>query len=183
MSSATDRTVPPLIVSDTDDPRVVAAAATEDYTLHVTPLSWRMGRLSLASVWWGLASAMFWLILGALVALTVGTVDAIIGMVLAAVVYGAINAVFARYAARTGLTSNLFSRALFGTHGSIIAPILLPATAIYFACFEVSVIAQYTRPSRSGTRPNRSPRPQVSPAAPSRSTGVRVTPRQAEYPE
>lgn len=141
MSSATDRTVPPLIVSDTDDPRVVAAAATEDYTLHVTPLSWRMGRLSLASVWWGLASAMFWLILGALVALTVGTVDAIIGMVLAAVVYGAINAVFARYAARTGLTSNLFSRALFGTHGSIIAPILLPATAIYFACFEVSVIA------------------------------------------
>ncbi|GAA4538440.1 thiamine permease [Pseudonocardia xishanensis] len=141
MSRATERPIPPLVVSDTDDPAVVAAAGTEDYTLHATPLSWRMGRLSLASVWWGLASAMFWLILGALVALTVGTVDAIIGMVLAAVVYGAINAVFARHAARTGLTSNLFSRALFGSSGSLIAPILVAVTAIYFACFEGSVIA------------------------------------------
>lgn len=44
-----DTGVPPLVVSSTDDPRVVADAAREDYTLHVTPLSWRMGRLSLAS--------------------------------------------------------------------------------------------------------------------------------------
>lgn len=136
-----DTGVPPLVVSSTDDPRVVAEAAREDYTLHVTPLSWRMGRLSLASAWWAVASAMFWLILGALVALAVGTVDAIIGMVLAAVVYGAINMVFARYAARTGLTSNLFSRALFGSRGSILAPILVAATAIYFTVFEGSVIA------------------------------------------
>ncbi|MFC5996290.1 purine-cytosine permease family protein [Pseudonocardia hispaniensis] len=128
-------------MSSTDDPRVVAEAATEDYTVHATPLTWRMGRLSLASVWWALASAMFWLILGALVALTVGTVDAIIGMVLAALVYGGINAVFCGYAARTGLTANLFSRALFGHGGSVIAPILVALTAIYFACFEGSVIA------------------------------------------
>lgn len=133
--------IPPLAVSSTDDPRVVAEAATEDYTLHVTPGTWRMGRFSLANAWWALASAMFWLILGALVALTVGTVDAIIGMVLAALVYGAINAVFATYAARSGLTSNLFSRALFGSRGSAIAPILVAVTAIYFACFEGSVIA------------------------------------------
>ncbi|WP_435069743.1 purine-cytosine permease family protein [Amycolatopsis thermoflava] len=141
MPHGTENPLPPLVVSGSDDPRVVAAAATEDYTLHVTPLSWRMSRLSLASVWWGLASAMFWLILGALVALTVGTVDAIIGMVLAALAYGAINALFSRQAARTGLTSNLFSRALFGTHGSVIAPVLVAVTAIYFACFEGSVIA------------------------------------------
>ncbi|MBC3193354.1 thiamine permease [Pseudonocardia sp. C8] len=136
-----DRGLPPLTVSSTDDPRVVDEAAREDYTLHVTPRSWRMGRLSLASAWWAVASAMFWLILGALVALAVGTVDAIIGMVLAAAAYGGINAVFSRYAARTGLTSNLFSRALFGSRGSILAPILVAATAVYFACFEGSVIA------------------------------------------
>lgn len=133
--------LPPLTVSSTDDPRVVAEAATEDYTLHVTPRTWRMGRFSLANAWWAVASAMFWLILGALVAMTVGTVDAIIGMVLAALVYGAVNAVFATYAARSGLTSNLFSRALFGSRGSAIAPVLVAATAIYFACFEGSVIA------------------------------------------
>lgn len=141
MTHAAERLLPPLSITDHDDPEVVKAAATEDYTLHATPLTWRMGRLSLASAWWALASAMFWLILGALVALTVGTVDAIIGMVLAAIVYSAINAVFARHAARTGLTSNLFSRALFGNAGSLIAPALVAVTAIYFACFEGSVIA------------------------------------------
>ena len=38
---------------------------------------------------------------------------------------------------------------------------------------------QYTRPSRSGTYPKRSPRPHVSPAVPRRSTGVIGEPRHA----
>lgn len=133
--------LPPLVTSTQDDPRVVAEAASEDYTLHVTPPTWRMSKFSLANAWWAVGSAMFWLILAALVALAVGTVDAIIGMVLAALVYGGINAVFTGYAARSGLTSNLFSRVLFGSAGSLIAPILVAITAIYFACFEGSVIA------------------------------------------
>lgn len=141
MSQARNRPGPELELSATDDPVVVAAAATEDYTLHATPPSWRMSRWSLASVWWALASAMFWLILGALVALTVGTVDAIIGMVLAALVYSAISWLFVGYAARTGLTANLFSRALFGSRGSVITPLLVAVTAVYFACFEGSVVA------------------------------------------
>lgn len=141
LESRPETSLPALETSSHDDPRAVAEAAREDYALHVTPLSWRMGRMSLASAWWAIASAMFWLILSALVALTVGTVDAIIGMVLAALVYGGINAVFSSYAARTGLTSHLFSRAFFGNWGSIIAPILVAVTAIYFACFEGSVIA------------------------------------------
>ncbi|WP_283250351.1 hypothetical protein [Tsukamurella paurometabola] len=37
---------------------------------------------------------------------------------------------------------------------------------------------QYTRPSRSGTYPNRSPRPKLSPLSGS-STGVSVMPRHA----
>ncbi|MET7761400.1 hypothetical protein [Streptomyces sp. NPDC005336] len=125
----------------TDDPEVVREAATEDYTQHVVPRSWRMSPLPLASAWWALASAMFWLILGALVALTVGTVDAIIGMVLSVIAYGAVNYVLSAYAARTGTTVNLFSRGLFGYAGGVLAPLLVAVISIYFATFEGSVIA------------------------------------------
>jgi purine-cytosine permease-like protein len=101
----------------------------------------RSGRLSLVGAWWALASAMFWLIFSALVALTVGSVNAIIGIALAVLLFSAINAVFQAYAARTGTTVNLFSRTLFGYWGAIIVPLLFGATAIYYGTFEGSVIA------------------------------------------
>ncbi|MCV7065582.1 thiamine permease [Mycolicibacterium farcinogenes] len=141
MTYTTEGSVPPLITSESDDPRVVAAAATEDYALHATPLSWRMRKLSLMSSWWALCGSLFWLIFGALIALTVGTVDAVIGMLLAVVAYSSIGAVFTRSAARHGLTSNLFSRAVFGASGSVIAPLLIGVMSVYFTSFEGSVIA------------------------------------------
>jgi purine-cytosine permease-like protein len=133
--------LPPLDVQYEDDPRVVREAATEDYTLHVNPTTWRASRLSLWGSWWALASAMAWLILAAIVALTVGTPNALIGLALAVVAYSAINFVFSKYAARTGTTVNLFSRTLFGYMGAAIAPLLFAATAIWYATFEGAVIA------------------------------------------
>lgn len=133
--------LPKLEVSFEDDPRVVQEAAIEDYTRHVMPPTWRVGRLSLIGAWWALASAMFWVIFGSLVALTVGTEDALIGIGASVIIFGAICAVLQRYAAETGTTVNLFSRALFGNWGSVIAPILFCATAIFYATFEGSVIA------------------------------------------
>ncbi len=133
--------LPPLEVTHHDDPQVLREAATEDYSSHVVPRSWRLGPLSMFGAWWALASAMFWLIIAALVALTVGTKDAIIGMVLSVVVYGAINYVLSVYAARTGTTVSLFSRSLFGSNGGVIAPLTIAIIATYFAVFEGSVIA------------------------------------------
>ncbi|WP_253862370.1 hypothetical protein [Prauserella halophila] len=52
---------------------------------------WRLPPRSLFGAWWALGTAMFWVIIAALVTLTVDTRDAIIGMVLAVVVYGAVN--------------------------------------------------------------------------------------------
>lgn len=132
---------PPLDVTFTDDPRVVREAATEDYAAHVVPRSWRAGPLSLFGAWWALASAMYWLIVAALAALTVGTRDAIIGMVAAVVVYGAISGVFSLYAARTGASVNLISRTIFGYAGGAIAPLVVAVIALYFAVFEGAVIA------------------------------------------
>lgn len=132
---------PALEVSSTDDPRVVKAAATEDYSTHVVPLSWRSGRWSLAMAWGALFSAMFWLYIAVASADAVGTPATILGMALSTVTYGAVNLVLSRYAARTGLTVALLSRRLFGVLGSALAPLIFAATAVYYGVFEGSIIA------------------------------------------
>lgn len=128
-------------VSFHDDPRVVKEAANEDYSTHIVPLTWRSGRLSLTMAWYAVISGMFYLVTAATLAMTVGTANTIIGIVLAVVVFGIVGGAMSRYAARTGLTVALLSRRLFGLAGSVLAPLILAATALYYAVFEGSVIA------------------------------------------
>ena len=139
--SSQDRSLDPLDVSYTDDPRVVKEAATEDYTTHVVPLSWRSSKKSLSMSWYSLVSGMFYLVTAATLAAVVGTVDTLIGIVLACVAFGALGYVFSEYSAKTGLTVALISQRLFGASGSIVAPLILAATSIYYAVFESSMIA------------------------------------------
>ncbi|MFC4015576.1 purine-cytosine permease family protein [Nonomuraea purpurea] len=136
-------TTPPstLTVSFEDDPRVVREAATEDYSTHVVPTSWRAGRWSLAMAWWAMFSAMFWLYVAVASADAVGAPATIAGMVLSIATYGVVNLVLSRYAARTGLTVALLSRRLFGTLGSALAPLIFAATALYYGVFEGSIVA------------------------------------------
>lgn len=142
--SAEDRTgsLVPLRVSFEDDPRVVKSAGTEDYALHVAPRTWRSGRVSLLMAWYAFASAMFWLIVGATVSLAVGTRDTLIGLGLSIVAYSVFGTLLGRHAARTGISSALFSRALFGYLGAAVAPLIVGATALYYAVFEGSVVAE-----------------------------------------
>ncbi|GEL17834.1 purine-cytosine permease family protein [Pseudonocardia asaccharolytica] len=132
--------ITPLETSTGDDPRVLAEAATEDYSLHVAPHSWRLRRGNLTMAWYALVSAMFFLYIAASLAAAYGTVNALIGLGLTIVVYGAINAVLSRFAAQTGLTVALFSRALLGRAGAALAALVFAATAIYYAVFEGSII-------------------------------------------
>jgi cytosine/uracil/thiamine/allantoin permease len=121
VAAATGKQLVPLEVSFVDDPKVVKDAATEDYSVHIMPRSWRSGRTSLLMAWGGMFSAMFWLYVAATVASVVGTVNAVIGIVLTCLTKGAMNYVFARYASRTGLTVALLSRRIFGYFGSVLA--------------------------------------------------------------
>ncbi|MBP8265025.1 MAG: allantoin permease [Zoogloea sp.] len=112
-----------------------------DYSATAVPSNKRMPRLALTMVWWAVCSAVFYIVVGAAMALNFGTRNAIIGMVLSIVAYGIINAVLSRYAIRTGLSVALFSRVLFGYVGAGLATLIFCATAIYYAVFEGSVIA------------------------------------------
>jgi hypothetical protein len=135
----------PLKVSFQDDPRVVKDAATEDYSTHVMPRSWRSSRLSLSMAWGSMVSAMFWVYMGALIAAAVGTTDAVIGIALTCVAYGGINFVLTRYAIRTGLTVALLSRRLFGYLGAALAPLIFAATTLYYGVFEGSIVSNALR--------------------------------------
>ncbi|MGI5218151.1 purine-cytosine permease family protein [Nocardia sp. CA-290969] len=133
--------LPDLVVSTQDDPKVLERAAAEDYSLHIVPLSWRSGPASVSMAWFGLMSAMFWVVVGSTVTLSVGTVDTLIGIALSAVSYGAINSIVARYAARTGTSVSLFSRALFGRVGSAFAAALFGITITYYVVAEGAIVA------------------------------------------
>jgi len=105
------------------------------------PADARMGRLSLTMAWWAVCSAMFYIVVGASLALSYGTRNALIGMLLSVISYGLVNSVLSRFAIRSGLSVALFSRLLFGRTGACLATLIFFSTAIYYAVFEGSVIA------------------------------------------
>lgn len=101
----------------------------------------QMGKLSLTMAWWAVCSAVFYIVVGASLAMAYGAVNAIIGMVLSVITYGLINGVISRFAIRSGLSVAQFSRRLFGQLGASLATLIFFSTAIYYAVFEGSVIA------------------------------------------
>lgn len=91
--------------------------------------------------WRGLFGAMFWLYVGAASAQAVGVGNTLIGLVASIATYGLVNAALSRYAARTGMSVELLSRRIFGVVGAVVAPLVLAATALYYAVFEGSIVA------------------------------------------
>lgn len=141
MAVTTRTDLPPLEVSYTDDPRVLEEAATEDYSLHVVPRTWRMDKFKLTMAWYAVATAFFYMYFAAFIALAYGTTNALIGIGLSVIVYSLINTVITRVSASSGLTVALFSRSMFGFVGAAIATLIFAATCIYYLVFEGSVIA------------------------------------------
>ena len=141
MSKPANSALPPLDVSYEDDPRVVEEAATEDYSLHIVPSTWRMGRWPLTMAWFAVATAFFYMYFAAFLALAYGTWNALIGIALTVIAYALVNYVILRTASRSGLTVALFSRSMFGFVGASIATLIFAATCIYYLVFEGSVIA------------------------------------------
>jgi purine-cytosine permease-like protein len=135
------RQVPELDVTRSDDPRVVDEAATEDYSLHVVPRTWRMERGKLTMAWYAVMTAFFYMYFAAFIALAYGTVNALIGIVLTVAAYSLVNTVITRVASHSGLTVALFSRSMFGFVGAAIATLIFAATATYYLVFEGSVVA------------------------------------------
>jgi cytosine permease len=92
-------------------------------------------------VWWSQCGAMFYLIVGAALAVKYGTRNALIGMLVSIALFSAINGLLVRYAVRTGLSCSALSRAMLGLGGGAVATLILCLTALFYAVFEGSVLA------------------------------------------
>jgi hypothetical protein len=110
----------------------------------------QMGKWSLLMAFYGIASAMFMLYIGAAMAVAYGTVNAIIGLVLTIVVYSLINHVLAKHSINNRTTVARFSRTILGKAGTIIASVILALTAIYYAVFEGLIIVHAFRTAFGG---------------------------------
>ena len=108
---------------------------------NVMEESMKMEKYSLTMAWWGVCSAMFYLVVAAALAVGFGTRNAIIGMTLSVLCYGLINGVIARYAIRTGLSVAEFSKIILGRTGATLATLIFASTAVYYGIFEGSVMA------------------------------------------
>ena len=108
---------------------------------RAVPHDRRVRKMPLTMAWWGVCSAMFYLVIAASLALAYGARNAIIGMVLSVICYGIVNGILVRHSIRTGLSVSLLSRTLLGQGGAAVATLIFFATATYYAIFEGSVIA------------------------------------------
>ncbi len=128
-------------VMQSNNPKPAHEEHAIDESTHIVSAQDRASKGSLTMAWWGVCSAMFYIVVGIAMAKSYGTMNAIIGLVITVVAYGIINGIISRYAIATGLSVGLFSRVLFGHSGAALATLIFFATAIYYAVFEGSVIA------------------------------------------
>lgn len=108
---------------------------------EIVPESGRLSRWSLTMAWWAMFSAMFWLYIAVASAGAVGVPATLAGMAASIATFGVVNLVLSRYAIHTGLSVELLSRRMFGAVGSLLAPALFAATALYYGVFEGSIVA------------------------------------------
>jgi cytosine/uracil/thiamine/allantoin permease len=106
-----------------------------DFSERPVPPEGRMPKINLMMAWWGVCSAIFYMVVAAAMARAYGTTNALIGIVLTIIAYGFINGVIGRYSMKTGLTVALFSKVLFGHFGAVVATLIFFATALYYAVF------------------------------------------------
>ena len=101
----------------------------------------RIGKSSLSMSWWTLCSAVFYLYLAPVLAISFGAANAIIGIVLAVICFSAISYVFTRRSISLGLSAESVSERVFGKNGAVLVALVLAVTALYYGIFEGSVLA------------------------------------------
>ncbi|WP_225735737.1 purine-cytosine permease family protein [Gulosibacter chungangensis] len=101
----------------------------------------QMKRGPLTMAYYGVISAMFFVYIGAAMAMAYGTLDAFIGIALTILTYGIINMLLSKYSINNRTTVAEFSRAILGKSGAAIAALIFALVAIYYAVFEGSIVA------------------------------------------
>lgn len=112
-----------------------------DFSTTAVPLSARMAKFSLHMAYWAPVSALFPVVFGGVLAGLYGATNTMVGTFVAMVFVGYLAGRLSRVAVRTGMSTDLFSRAVFGRSGGLLATLLLFGTTMFFAVVESAIIA------------------------------------------
>jgi purine-cytosine permease-like protein len=125
---------------ETLEPR--RAAETDDYAVKPVPSDARLPVANILNVTLGIAGAMVFLQIGGQMALSYGSVNAILALVYATLATGLLGTAFARVAASTGLSSNLLARGSgYGYVGAVLGSLIYASSFIVLAAIEGSIMA------------------------------------------
>jgi purine-cytosine permease-like protein len=118
------------------------AEGKDDYALEAVPETSRMGWTSILNVTIGIAGAMIFMQVSGQMALSFGTANAVLAMLYATLATGILGTVFAYFAAKTGLNSNLMARGTgYGFVGSALTSLIYASNFIVLAAIEGSIMA------------------------------------------
>src|SRR5690625_4666057 len=95
----------------------MAEKTADDFIYAEVPDDQRQGRFKVHMAGWSMVAGMIWLFYGALAATLVGTKDAVIGLVISAIVLAALNLIMVRTGVKSGLGSPIVGRNVFGRTG------------------------------------------------------------------
>lgn len=118
------------------------AEGKEDYALESVPQHYRRSWTSITNVTLGVATAMVFMQMGSIMALTVGTMNAILAEIYATVMAGILGMCIAFYAAKSGLNANLMARGGgFGYIGASITSFIYAINFIMYCAIEGAIMA------------------------------------------
>lgn len=114
----------------------------EDYALEKVPPHYKMNWWSITNVTLGVATAMVFMQMGSLMAISYGSVNALLAEIYATVMAGILGIVIAYFAAKTGLNSNLLARGGgFGYIGASITSVIYAINFIMYCAIEGAIMA------------------------------------------
>jgi purine-cytosine permease-like protein len=114
----------------------------EDYALEKVPGHYRMGWWSITNVTLGVATAMVFMQMGSLMAISFGSVNALLAEIYATIVAGILGITICYYAAKSGLNTNLMARGGgFGFIGASITSFIYAINFIMYCAIEGAIMA------------------------------------------
>lgn len=114
----------------------------EDYALEKVPAHYKMNWWSITNVTLGVATAMVFMQMGSMMALSFGSVNALLAEIYATVMAGILGIAIAYFAAKTGLNTNLMARGGgFGYIGASITSFIYAINFIMYCAIEGAIMA------------------------------------------
>ncbi|KZR58684.1 purine-cytosine permease family protein [Pseudobacillus badius] len=115
----------------------------DDFSLEKVPMEGRtMGWMSITNVTLGVATAMLFIQMGSLMAISFGAVNALLAEIYATIVAGVVGMGICFYAAKSGLNVNLMARGGgFGYFGASITSLIYALNFIMYCAIEGSIMA------------------------------------------